>query len=997
MKYFAPFRLDLAEQTLWRDDRRVSLTHKAFEVLRVLVERAGHVVPKEALLTSVWPETHVHPDNVKVLIGEIRRAIGDDPVRPRYIRSIVKRGYVFIAPVVEAPLELSTISGLPIFVGRSPEMDLLLGAFDAASDANRRLVFVAGEGGIGKTALCEAFLRIAATRHAMRATWANCLEQSGPSEPYYPLLDALSRLAHSAADDTVANVLSRHAPSWLPHLPALAGESWRAVPGGARVATAARMLREIVTALEALADQTTLVLWLEDIHWADPATIDVLSSLGQRRDPARLLVLATMRPPESVPTAGALRRAHGDLIGHARAAEIRMPPLVLDDVRRYLDLRFGPDVSTHASAVLHRSTVGNPLFFVTAVEHIVRKGYLHRDANGWQLTASPEALEASIPASLAGTVARDAEDLSADERQAVEAASVIGVEFSLWLAAQAADVDELALEPVLEVLARRQTFIARNGVIELANGLFSPLYRFKHSLYQEIVLDGMGTAQRARAHGRVGFALERLFSGREREIAAELAYHFHGAGDHARAARYLRLAAENAVRRYAPREAAALLHGAVTHASHLSASERTDLELPLMLELGQAQLAAGEAELAVLTLNRLERRAESEERPNDRLRAVLALSDAHVGTSRELTLQYARLASRLATAATDPTLAPTGVIRSALIELYFEGWSDTLADRALEAWRMLPKAAADEQRTLAIRLLTVHQLRAGYAGVWTAGRRLLPMALRSGNLTDCLYCYQLLVLAALHLGRWGDAMEVASEGAVLADRTGSTRHGAALRLQQSWIALEGQRWDEARHLSLSERPLLESGGWANALQMSLLFGGAAALGQGRLDEAAADLERLRDWQARERLVMDWFWGLQLHIYMAELALRHKDLELATLEAAAAQEAADATAERTWRSRARVIAAQVAIERHAFSDAERFLRQARREIRGIDAPLASWRVEAVTASFLERTAHPDSARRARLRYERTLKRLERSTREVPRSPLDMPLSPNNRVH
>ena len=366
------------------------------------------------------------------------------------------------------------------------------------------------------------------------------------------------------------------------------------------------------------------------------------------------------------------------------------------------------------------------------------------------------------------------EDLSADERQGVEAASVIGVEFSLWLTAQGADVDELALEPVLEVLARRQTFIARNGVIELANGLFSPLYRFKHSLYQEIVLDGMGAAQRAHAHGRVGLALERLFAGREREIAAELAYHFHGAGDHSRAARYLRLAAENALRRYAPREAAALLHGAVAHASHLPAEARTDLELPLMLELGQAQLAAGEAELAVLTLNRLDRRAESEQRPNDRLRAVLALADAHIGTSREPTLRYARLASQLATSATDATLAATAVIRSSLIELYFEGWADSVADRALDAWRTLPKPAADEQRTLAIRLLTVHQLRAGYSGAWTAGRRLLPMALRSGNLTDCLYCYQSLVLAALHLGRWGDAMEVASEGAMLADRTGAS-------------------------------------------------------------------------------------------------------------------------------------------------------------------------------------------------------------------------------
>ena len=97
-------------------------------MLAVLVERAGHVVARETLLTSVWPDTHVHPDNVKVLVGEIRRALGDEPTRPRFIRSLVKRGYIFIAPVVDAPLDLSAGSPSPIFVGREAEMERLLGA-----------------------------------------------------------------------------------------------------------------------------------------------------------------------------------------------------------------------------------------------------------------------------------------------------------------------------------------------------------------------------------------------------------------------------------------------------------------------------------------------------------------------------------------------------------------------------------------------------------------------------------------------------------------------------------------------------------------------------------------------------------------------------------------------------------------------------------------------------------------------------------------------------
>jgi hypothetical protein len=158
--------------------------------------------------------------------------------------------------------------------------------------------------------------------------------------------------------------------------------------------------------------------------------------------------------------------------------------------------------------------------------------------------------------------------------------------------------------------------------------------------------------------------------------------------------------------------------------------------------------------------------------------------------------------------------------------------------------------------------------------------------------------------------------------------------------------------------------------------MSLLFGGASALGLGRLDDAAADLEALRDWHARERVLMDWFWEAQLHNYLAELSLQRHDVERATIEASAALEAARATPDRTWRSRAHITAALVAIERLAYDEAGQYLRQARLEARGIEAPLVSWRLEAVAATLLERTAQHDSARRARQKYERALKRIER---------------------
>ena len=168
-----------------------------------------------------------------------------------------------------------------------------------------------------------------------------------------------------------------------------------------------------------------------------------------------------------------------------------------------------------------------------------------------------DALEAAVPASLVGTVACELDELAPDERQAIDAAAVVGVEFALARGARGRR-RRACLGTGARVAARRRTFIVRDGVVEMANGVFSPLYRFAHGLYQEIVLEQMATRPRADAHARAGLAMERVFSGREHEAAADLACHFHGAGDHLRAARYLRLAAGNALKRYAPREAAAL-------------------------------------------------------------------------------------------------------------------------------------------------------------------------------------------------------------------------------------------------------------------------------------------------------------------------------------------------------------------------------------------------------------------------------------------------------
>src|SRR5215510_2008749 len=104
---FGPFRLDTVSHRLWRGDARVSVTPKAFDLLRYLIEHRERVVSQNEILDALWPRTHVNPEVVKKHILEIRKALGDRSRPPVFIETFPKRGYQFVAAVREAPVSAS--------------------------------------------------------------------------------------------------------------------------------------------------------------------------------------------------------------------------------------------------------------------------------------------------------------------------------------------------------------------------------------------------------------------------------------------------------------------------------------------------------------------------------------------------------------------------------------------------------------------------------------------------------------------------------------------------------------------------------------------------------------------------------------------------------------------------------------------------------------------------------------------------------------------------
>src|SRR5882757_5429222 len=142
MRRFKSFRLDTSNQCLWHGEARAELTPKAFGVLRYLVEHAGRLVTKEELLEALWPDTYINPEVLRKYILEIRRALGDRPENPVFIATLPKRGYQFVASVIdESAAGTLSAEETKRIVGRSPALAELDRCLSKAEQGQRQIVF----------------------------------------------------------------------------------------------------------------------------------------------------------------------------------------------------------------------------------------------------------------------------------------------------------------------------------------------------------------------------------------------------------------------------------------------------------------------------------------------------------------------------------------------------------------------------------------------------------------------------------------------------------------------------------------------------------------------------------------------------------------------------------------------------------------------------------------------------------------------------------------
>jgi len=610
MPDFPPFRLDPSNQCLWRlqataRDERILLPPKAFAVLRYLVEHAGRLVTQEELLEAVWPETYIKPEVLKSRIFEIRSALGDRPKTPRFIETLPRRGYRFIAPVHDGPAAAPAFPGPPAsgpLVGRAGALETLGACLHRTMQGQRQLVLVTGEPGIGKTALVDAFQQQAlAAVPGLRLARGQCLEGYGGMEAYYPMLEALGQMCREVGGAAVVETLATHAPTWLVQFPALLTHAHRdTLQRELQGATRERMLREIAELLEALTADRPLLLVLEDLQWVDPATVDLLAALARRRAPARLLLVGTYRPGDLAVGQPPLQALTQDLRVHQLCHELAVAPLSDADVAAYLAaVAAGARLPEGLAALVSRHAEGNPLFMRALLEHLTQQGLLAREADGWFFRGPMPiaARDLGVPEDLRQMIETQIARLRPEAQRVLEVASVTGVAFTASVSAAAADLEADNFDAVCDTLARRQHLARAAGAQPFPDGSVSPRYAFVHALYREVCYGRQAPGRRATLHRRLGAHLEAVFATQLQDVAAELAYHFEAGADWARAVQYLRVVAEMAGQRYAHREAATSLQHALALVPHLPETpERTQQSLTLHLALGVAlQMTKGQA------------------------------------------------------------------------------------------------------------------------------------------------------------------------------------------------------------------------------------------------------------------------------------------------------------------------------------------------------------------------------------------------------------------
>jgi predicted ATPase/predicted Ser/Thr protein kinase len=482
-------------------------------------------------------------------------------------------------------------------VGREHERAELRSGYQSVVAGRGLFLSVAGEPGIGKTTLVDDFLsELEASRVACSIARGRCSERLAGTEAYLPILEALESLLRDGASEPVARLMKLVAPTWYVQIAPFAAHdaSLIRLTDEARAASQERMKRELGAFLQELSRTRPLVLFFDDLHWADLSTVDMLAYLGNKLDTLRVLIVVAYRTSELLLHKHPFAQLKLELQARGVCRDIALDFLSRADIDAYLALEFPEHrLPSELPALIHAKTEGSPLFMVDLVRYLRDRQVIAQEAGHWALARSLPAIEHELPESVRSMIERKIEQLGDADRRLLIVASVQGYEFDSAVVTKALAVDAAEVEERLETLERVHGFVRFIDEHELPDGALTLRYRFVHVLYQNALYGLLRPTRRAALSAAVAEVLLAAYGEQSSKVASELAHLYEAARDFARAADYFRLAAQHASQVFASREAVALARRGLSLLLTIPETpSRREQELSLQVVLGNTLMAA---------------------------------------------------------------------------------------------------------------------------------------------------------------------------------------------------------------------------------------------------------------------------------------------------------------------------------------------------------------------------------------------------------------------
>jgi tetratricopeptide (TPR) repeat protein len=502
----------------------------------------------------------------------------------------------------------------PAFVGRTSELEQLRQLLDSACNWMGGTVFVIGEAGAGKTRLVKEFLKIAEKKDVIILA-GFCI--SNTPVPYFPFIEAFRHYSSANPEKAEASVLDRSGLiEWLKG-PELAEVEQVGIKGWLRGPKHYRKLSEtaslspeirkdmthvaVARALMSISSRQPLILFIDDVHWADSASLSLLHYVSRAVGSLRVLIVATAR----------LEELGSDSEGHPHPAtetlrlmgredlytEMRLSNLDQTEVTRLAELMVEGTIDPRLVEKLARDSQGNPLFTVESIRMLLESGSLVQSSGAWFLSVD----HLSMPTKVKEVILYRLGRLTPVQRRILDLASVIGERFDPGLLSQVLSQDRLNILETLNMIAHSSLLIQSD----------QSLYRFGHGKFREVLYDEISSPLKREYHSRIAEEIENSTKEASELSASDLAFHYVQAGNEEKAIRYSIAAGEDSLRRFSNTEA-------IKHFTYilktLSEDPRFKKERALALEgLGDAFSAMGKFEEAARTFENLSSISESGE------------------------------------------------------------------------------------------------------------------------------------------------------------------------------------------------------------------------------------------------------------------------------------------------------------------------------------------------------------------------------------------------